>query len=168
MLIAQSTTPSRLAPASTSVHQIFDLSVFVIAITGVIFLLVGEVALYRFGARKTYPLGEPGQIDGSTQIELAGTVLPLPIVVVLFLTTLLDPIERRINEPIFPSSLAHFIQRLFSRLLAWLAKNLFWWPYWNYGVAERTFRIDTLENQIAAVPSCGCSGHWCFSLSPSL
>ena len=90
ILIAQGTTPSTLAPASTPAHQIFDLSIFVVAITGGIFLVVGgllAVALYRFRAQKTDPAGEPAQIYGSTQIELAWTVIPILIVVVLFLTT---------------------------------------------------------------------------------
>jgi cytochrome c oxidase subunit II len=90
MLTAQGTTPSTLAPASTPAHQIFDLSVFVVAITGGIFLVVGGllvVALYRFRARKSDPMGEPAQIYGSTQIELAWTVIPVLIVVILFLTT---------------------------------------------------------------------------------
>src|SRR6266566_3664629 len=73
MLIAQGTTPSTLAPASTPAHQIFDLSVFVVAITGGIFLVVGgllAVALYRFRARKTDPLGEPAQIyDGTHHLR---------------------------------------------------------------------------------------------------
>jgi len=89
-LFAQGKTPSTLAPASTPAHQIFDLSVFVVAITGGIFLVVGgllAVALYRFRAKKTDPLGEPPQIYGSTQIELAWTVIPVLIVVVLFLAT---------------------------------------------------------------------------------
>ena len=89
-LFAQGTTPSTLTPASTPAHQIFDLSIFVIAITGGIFLVVGgllAVALYRFRAQKTDPAGEPAQIYGSTQIELAWTVIPILIVVVLFLTT---------------------------------------------------------------------------------
>ena len=90
VLIAQGTTPSTLAPASTPAHQIFDLSIFVIAITGGIFVVVGgllAVALYRFRARKTDTAGEPAQIYGSTQIELAWTVIPVLIVVILFLTT---------------------------------------------------------------------------------
>ena len=90
MLIAQGTIPSTLAPASTPARQIFDLSTFVVAITGGIFLVVGgllAVALYRFRARKTDPMAEPAQIYGSTQIELAWTVVPILIVVVLFLTT---------------------------------------------------------------------------------
>src|SRR6202789_922727 len=90
MLIAQGTTPSTLAPASTPAHQIFDLSIFVVAITGGIFVVVGgllAVALYRFRARKGEPEGEPAQIYGSTQIELAWTVIPILTVVILFLTT---------------------------------------------------------------------------------
>jgi cytochrome c oxidase subunit 2 len=90
MLTAQGTTPSTLAPASTPAHQIFDLSIFVVAITGGIFLVVSgllAIVLYRFRARKDDPVGEPAQIYGSTQIELAWTVIPVLIVVVLFLTT---------------------------------------------------------------------------------
>jgi cytochrome c oxidase subunit 2 len=45
------------------------------------------LALVRFRARKSDPLAEPAQIYGSTQIELAWTVVPVLIVVVLFLTT---------------------------------------------------------------------------------
>lgn len=89
-LPGQDSSPTTLAPASTSAHQIFDLSIFVVAITGGIFLVVGgllTIALFRFRGRKTDPAGEPAQIYGSTQIELAWTVIPLLIVVVLFLTT---------------------------------------------------------------------------------
>src|SRR5258708_17198182 len=89
-LLAQDRIPTTLAPASTPAHQIFDLSIFVVAITGGIFLVVGgllAIVLFRFRARQTDPAGEPAQIYGSTQIELAWTVIPLLIVVVLFLTT---------------------------------------------------------------------------------
>jgi cytochrome c oxidase subunit II len=89
-LRAQGIIPTTLAPASTPAHQIFDLSIFVVAITGGIFLVVGgllAVTLFRFRARKTDLVDEPAQIYGSTQIELAWTVIPLLIVVVLFLTT---------------------------------------------------------------------------------
>jgi cytochrome c oxidase subunit 2 len=89
-MFAQSNSPSTLVPASTPAHQIFDLSIFVVAITGGIFLIVGgllAITLFRFRARKTDPVGEPAQIYGSTQIELAWTVIPILIVVVLFLTT---------------------------------------------------------------------------------
>lgn len=82
--------PSTLVPASTQAHQIFDLSIFVVAITGGIFLVVGgllAIALFRFRGRRSDPLTEPPQIYGSTQIELAWTVIPVLVVVVLFLTT---------------------------------------------------------------------------------
>jgi cytochrome c oxidase subunit 2 len=71
-------------------HQIFDLSIFVIFITSGIFVLVGgllALALVRFRARKSDPPTEPAQIYGSAQIELAWTVVPILIVVVLFLAT---------------------------------------------------------------------------------
>jgi cytochrome c oxidase subunit II len=90
ILLAQDSTPTTLAPASTAAHQIFDLSIFVVVITCGIFPVVGgllAIALFRFRARKTDPASEPSQIYGSTQIELAWTVIPLLIVVVLFLTT---------------------------------------------------------------------------------
>ena len=89
-LLAQGSIPTTLAPASTPAHQIFDLSIFVVAITGAIFLVVGgllAIVVFRFRARKTDPAGEPPQIYGSTQIELAWTVIPVLIVVVLFLAT---------------------------------------------------------------------------------
>src|SRR5246127_2340939 len=89
-LLAQGSIPTTLAPASTPAHQIFDLSIFVVAITGGIFLVVGgllTIVLFRFRAQKTDPAGEPAQIYGSTQIELAWTVIPVLIVVILFLTT---------------------------------------------------------------------------------
>jgi cytochrome c oxidase subunit 2 len=85
-----SAMPSTMAPASTSAHQIYDLSLFVLSITGGIFLVVGGLlafAIVRYRARKSDPLTEPPQIYGSTQIELAWTVIPVLIVVVLFLTT---------------------------------------------------------------------------------
>jgi cytochrome c oxidase subunit 2 len=89
-MLAQDSIPTTLAPAATPAHQIFDLSIFVVAITGGIFLVVGgllAIALFRFRARNTDPAGEPAQIYGSTQIELAWTVIPILIVVILFLTT---------------------------------------------------------------------------------
>ena len=88
--VAQGTTPSILAPASTPAHEIYDLSLFVLVITGAIFVVVGGLLAFvivRFHARKNEPEHEPAQIYGSTQVELAWTVIPVLIVVVLFLTT---------------------------------------------------------------------------------
>jgi cytochrome c oxidase subunit II len=83
-------TPSILAPASTPAHQIYALSQFTLSITGAIFVVVGGLLAFviiRFRARKTDTEHEPAQIYGSTQVELAWTVIPVLIVVVLFLTT---------------------------------------------------------------------------------
>ena len=82
--------PSTLSPASTPAHQIFNLSMFVLLITGSIFVVVGGLlafALVRYRAGKHEDTSEPPQIYGSTQVELAWTVIPILIVVVLFLTT---------------------------------------------------------------------------------
>jgi cytochrome c oxidase subunit 2 len=84
------TSPSIFAPASTPAHAIFGLSMFVLLITGSIFAVVaglGLFAIIRFRARAGDDESEPPQIYGSTQVELAWTVIPILIVVVLFLTT---------------------------------------------------------------------------------
>ncbi|MGA7108519.1 MAG: cytochrome c oxidase subunit II [Terracidiphilus sp.] len=84
------TTPSILAPASTPAHEIYSLSQFVLMITGAIFVVVGGLLAFvvvKFRARKGDAEHEPAQIYGSTQVELAWTVIPVLIVVVLFLTT---------------------------------------------------------------------------------
>ncbi|MGB9031893.1 MAG: cytochrome c oxidase subunit II [Acidobacteriaceae bacterium] len=83
-------SPSIFAPASTPASSIQDLSWFVLTITGGIFVTVGGLlawAIFRYRARKTDDDSEPAQIYGSTQVELAWTVIPILIVVVLFLTT---------------------------------------------------------------------------------
>jgi cytochrome c oxidase subunit II len=83
-------TPSIFAPVSTPAFAIRDLSFFVLGLTAVIFLVVAGFAIYtliRFGKRPANPDLEPAQVYGSTQIELAWTVVPFLIVVVLFLVT---------------------------------------------------------------------------------
>lgn len=84
------TTPSIFAPASTPANSIFALSMFALSVTGGIFVVVGGMlayALIRFRERKDDDASEPPQIYGSMQVELAWTVIPILIVVVLFLTT---------------------------------------------------------------------------------
>jgi cytochrome c oxidase subunit II len=78
------------SPASTPAKSISDLSVFVLVITGVIFLTVFVLLLYsvvKFRGRETEGDREPAQVYGSMQIEMAWTVIPILIVVVLFLAT---------------------------------------------------------------------------------
>jgi cytochrome c oxidase subunit 2 len=78
------------APESTPAKSIFDLSLFVLAITAVIFVVVFTLLVYavvKFHSRGADGNREPAQVYGSTQIELAWTVIPVLIVVVLFLAT---------------------------------------------------------------------------------
>ncbi len=97
-------TPSIFAPVSTPAFAIRELSFIVLAITAAIFVIVGGFAVYtliRFGRRPTNPETEPAQVYGSKQIELAWTVVPFLIVVVLFLVTAryVWGIERRAKPP---------------------------------------------------------------------
>jgi heme/copper-type cytochrome/quinol oxidase subunit 2 len=78
------------APASTPAKSIADLSVFVLVITGIIFVVVFTLLAYsvvKFRGRAMDAGREPAQVYGSTQIELAWTIIPILIVVVLFLAT---------------------------------------------------------------------------------
>ena len=82
--------PNIFEPHSTPADSIFHLSRFVLTITGLIFLVVFILLVYavvKFRARTTDSPHEPAQVYGSTQIELAWTVIPILIVVVLFLAT---------------------------------------------------------------------------------
>ncbi|WP_446744764.1 cytochrome c oxidase subunit II [Silvibacterium acidisoli] len=83
-------TPSIFAPDSTPAIGIYGLSLFVLQITGAIFLVVAGLLTYviiRYRVKNNDDGREPAQIYGSTQVELAWTVIPILIVVVLFLTT---------------------------------------------------------------------------------
>jgi cytochrome c oxidase subunit II len=81
---------SIFAPQSTPAKSIFDLSLFVLSITGIIFVVVFTLLVYsisKFHATAENAGREPAQVYGSTQIELAWTIIPILIVVVLFLAT---------------------------------------------------------------------------------
>jgi len=78
------------APESTPAKTIANLSVFVLVITGIIFVVVFTLLVYsvtRFRGNAANADREPAQVYGSTQIELAWTIIPILIVVVLFLAT---------------------------------------------------------------------------------
>src|SRR5262249_10194978 len=78
------------APQSTPAKSILNLSMFVVAITGIIFVVVFILLVYsisKFRATAANAKSEPAQVYGSTQIELAWTITPVLIVVVLFLAT---------------------------------------------------------------------------------
>src|SRR6266436_8682002 len=85
-----SLTTSIFAPESTPAHSIMRLSLFVLAITGAIFVVVFSLIIYavvRFRRRPEDDGKEPAQVYGSNPVEMAWTVVPIIIVVVLTLTT---------------------------------------------------------------------------------
>ena len=111
---------SIFAPASTPAQSIFDLSLFVLTITGAIFVVVFTLLAYaivRFRERGTNENREPAQVYGSTQVELAWTVIPILIVVVLFLTTarVIAAIQNRVQPA--------------NALEVTVIGHQFWWEY---------------------------------------
>ena len=82
--------PNIFKPMSTPADSIFRLSLLVLGITGLIFLIVFGLLMYpiaKYRRRGDDDGREPPQVYGSNQVELAWTVIPVLIVVVLFLAT---------------------------------------------------------------------------------
>jgi cytochrome c oxidase subunit 2 len=82
--------PSIFAPESTPADQLYDLSLFVVAVCAGIFIVVFTLLAYsvvKFRRRTNDDGREPPQVYGSDQLEMAWTVIPVLIVVVLFLTS---------------------------------------------------------------------------------
>jgi cytochrome c oxidase subunit 2 len=80
---------STFKPLSTPAGEINHLAYFVLFITGSIFVVVASllgIAIVR-GRRQKRDDNEPAQVYGSTQVELAWTVIPVLTVIVLFLST---------------------------------------------------------------------------------
>ena len=85
-----SSPTSTFSPSSTPAQSVFGLSLFVLAINVAIFVVVFSLLAYtvvKFRKKAADSEHEPPQVYGSTQIELAWTVIPLLIVLVLFLAT---------------------------------------------------------------------------------
>src|SRR5262249_24835401 len=69
---------------------IMGFSMLVLGVTAVIFIVVATLLVYsivKFRATPANADREPAQVYGSTQIELAWTIIPILIVVVLFAAT---------------------------------------------------------------------------------
>jgi cytochrome c oxidase subunit II len=78
------------APASTPAQSIFELSLLVLAIVAAIFLIVSGLLAYsivKFRKKSRDDSREPPQVYGSNQVELAWTITPVLIVLVLFLAS---------------------------------------------------------------------------------
>ena len=81
---------SIFAAESTPAKSIVNMSEFVLVITGIIFAVVVTLLAYsilKSRANSVTKDREPAQVYGSTQMELAWTIIPILIVVVLFLAT---------------------------------------------------------------------------------
>jgi len=78
------------APESTPADAIVELSTVVLSITAAIFVVVAGLLVYaivKFRATPANANREPAQVYGSTRVELAWTIIPVLIVLVLFATT---------------------------------------------------------------------------------
>ncbi len=107
------------APASTPADAIAWLSVLVLGMTGGIFVVVCGLLIYtivRF-RRRHDEAHEPAQVYGSNQVELAWTVVPMLIVVVLFLAT--ARVITRVQEVGRPDEALQLVA----------VGHQFWWEY---------------------------------------
>jgi cytochrome c oxidase subunit II len=85
-----SSPTSIFSPVSTPVQSIYGLSLFALALTTAVFVLVFGLLAYaviKFRERAHDDKREPPQVYGSSQVETAWTVIPVLIVLVLFLAT---------------------------------------------------------------------------------
>jgi cytochrome c oxidase subunit II len=87
---AASPVPNIFKSESTPADSIYRLSIFVLIITALIFAVVFSLLVYaiaKYRRRGEDDGREPAQVYGSNQMELAWTVVPILIVLVLFLAT---------------------------------------------------------------------------------
>jgi len=108
------------APDSTPAHSIFRLSMFGLEVEGAIFVVVFSLLAYavvKFRQRKGDDDLEPPQVYGSSQMELAWTVLPVLIVVVLFLST--AQVIHRVQDAKRPA----------DAIQVTVVAHQFWWEY---------------------------------------
>jgi cytochrome c oxidase subunit 2 len=115
-----STGTNIFAPQSTPARSILHLSTFVLTVTGIIFAVVFTLLVYsisKFRARSADANSEPAQVYGSTQIELAWTIIPVLIVVVLFLAT--ARVLHAIQDAPMPTSAVEVT----------VIGHQFWWEY---------------------------------------
>ena len=99
-----SRVPDIFKPASTPAESIHRLSLFVLIITALIFVVVFSLLVYavgKFRHRAPEDGREPPQVYGSNQMELAWTVVPVLIVLVLFFATarVIHSIQQAVRPP---------------------------------------------------------------------
>jgi cytochrome c oxidase subunit II len=107
------------APASTPAESIFGLSLLVLVTVAAIFVAVFGLLAYvvlKF-RRHSHDGAEPPQIYGSTQVELAWTVIPVLIVVALFLAS--ARVIASVQNPTRPRGAMEVI----------VTGHQYWWEY---------------------------------------
>ena len=111
---------SIFSPVSTPASDIYHLSLLVLAICAAIFLVVFSLLVYavvKYRRRPSDDNREPPQIYGSDQVEIAWTVIPVLIVVVLFLAA--ARVIHAIEDAQFPPGV----------LEVTAVGHQFWWEY---------------------------------------
>ena len=99
--------------------EINHLATFVFCITGAIFVVVGSLlafVVFRFRSRVEDGT-EPPQVYGSSQVELAWTVIPVLIVLVLFLAT--ARVIFAVQDPVKPKTAVDVT----------VVGHQFWWEF---------------------------------------
>ena len=117
------------APVSTPAQSIFDLSLLVLAISAAIFIVVSGLLAYsivKFRKRSNDDGREPPQVYGSAQVELAWTITPVIIVLVLFLAT--ARVIFSVQDAPHPK----------NALQVTVVGHQFWWEYRYPGLAVVT------------------------------
>jgi cytochrome c oxidase subunit 2 len=111
-------------PSSPPAESIRDLSLLVLAITGFIFVVVEGVLLHsiiRFRRRGSSATAEPPQVYGSKPIEIAWTVAPALIVLVIVLVTTRTLWEVNVTPP--PERLGD------NALFVTVVGRQWWWEF---------------------------------------
>jgi cytochrome c oxidase subunit 2 len=117
------------APVSTPANSIFDLSLFVLGVCAAIFVVVFGFlvcAVVRFRKRTNDDRREPPQVYGSNQVEIAWTVIPLLVVVILFMAS--ARVIASVQKVVPPGSAIQVVA----------IGHQFWWEYRYPGQAVVT------------------------------
>jgi len=119
-LVGPSSVPSIFSPSSTPADSVYTLSLFILAITGTIFVVVAALltyAIFKFRRRADDDGREPPQVYGSNQVELAWTVTPVLIVLILFFAAarVINAIQQAPQPP--------------SAVEVTVVGHQFWWEY---------------------------------------
>lgn len=108
------------APVSTAAASILGLSKFVLVTVAMIFVVVFALLCYvaiRFKTRAGDNRSEPAQVYGSTQVELAWTIIPVLIVIALFLAS--ARVIASIQNPLRPAGALQVV----------VTGHQYWWEY---------------------------------------